>query len=514
MSPSSLYIASIFALSAVLYAGNQTDGRKGRNQTPSPCLTRFQKNRSHFKPCKNQTCFLFLSQAPFIQLDPTMKTEEDQRLFQCKSPMKYYPRLEGISFKIHQQLNLDDVLCVWTGPSCTFDKVVEFVANQAADETTKQYRFGITGLLAQLPERVSENIVPTVQLFESEVVVLGPSNEFQGTIRAAFAQVFRAFETTTWIVLSIFVLLLIILALLVSCVFTRPLTPFNVLMNLCGEHKLIFDVSEHLSRDSDIRRSKSLHRAAVIVLGIGFSAFVVIVVLFYEISIVDSIVNQQSPKVGNLALLSDSALSRYSVLKNSAPERTLRRATDPTGSRFKSDSEFPWFRCMVDDECYDKMLDKKDEVKYMVVLEPEGVWNVRERLAYDSIVQYKTRDTLFLFSGGWYLGTSVPLSEQVRINQEILKVKMSAKLRNIIEIDSGLQEKSFGQQKPRISPGILAIPLIFIVGPCLIIVFLLIICGICMRERVIVKVRERPGKEHDIWSNLGRGSPHGFEYET
>lgn len=483
-------------------------------QPHSPCLTRFRKEPSYFEPCKTRTCFLFLSQAPFIRLAPNMKTEADQQLFQCKSPMKCNENLRGISFKIHQELNLDDVLCVWAGASCTFDKMVEFVAHHAQNEATNEYRFGITGMLTQLPERISKNVIPTVQLFESEFLVLGPSKEDTGTVQAAFNQLFRAFEGSTWIVLSIFVLLLFILALLVSCVFTQPLTPFNVLMNLCGEHKLIFDVSENLARDSDVRSSKSLHRSAVIMLGIGFSALVVIVVLFYEISVVESIVNQQSPKVGNLELLTDKQLSRYSVLKNSAPEQTLRRAVDPTSSRFKSEKHFPWFRCMVDDECYDKMLDRKDKVEYMVVLEPEGVWNVRERSANEKIVQYKTSDTLFLFSGGWYLGRSIPQTEQVRINQEILRVKMSAKLRNIIEIESGLQEKGFTPQKPGISPGILAIPLIFIVGPCLVIVFLLMLSGICLRERVIIKVRNNSIREKGSWPYLGRGSAHGFEYET
>ncbi len=390
--------------------------------------------------------------------------------------------------------------------------MVKFVEQRARDERTKQYRFGVTGLVAQLPERVSEYAIPTVQLFESEIVVLGPSNEFEGTVHAAFKQVFRAFEFSSWVVLLVFISLLICLALVTSCVFTRPLTPFNILMNLCGEHKFFFDVSDHLTRDIDVRRSRALHRAAVICLGAGFSGFVVIVVLFYEISVVNSIVNQQSPKVGDLHLLSNDVLAQYAVLKNSSTERTLRRAADPAGTKFKHDSDLPWYRCLEDAQCYDKVLDKKDKVKFMVALEIEGRWNLQQRQVCDSIVKYGTSNPLFIFSGSWYLGSSVNVSEYVRINREIMRLKLSAKLRQIIKASSGVHGDGFGQEVPRVAPGVLAIPLIFIVGPCLLIVFLLVIYGLCMRERVIVK--DRALSQPDVWSNLGRGSPHGFEYET
>ncbi len=85
----------------------------------SLCLTRFQNERGHFDRCKTETCFLFLSQAPFIRLDPTMQNESHQQLFPCKSPMKFFPELDGVAFKIHQALNVDDTLCVWAGAECS-----------------------------------------------------------------------------------------------------------------------------------------------------------------------------------------------------------------------------------------------------------------------------------------------------------------------------------------------------------------------------------------------------------
>ncbi len=390
--------------------------------------------------------------------------------------------------------------------------MVKFVEQRARDEKTKQYRFGVTGLIAQLPERISEYAIPTVQLFESEIVIFGLSNEFKGSVHATFKQVFRAFEAVSWVVILVFIGLLVFLALATSCVFTRPLTPFNILMNLCGDHTFFFDVSDHLTRDNDVRRSRALHRAAVICLGAGFSGFVVIVVLFYEISVVQSIVNQQSPKVRDLHSLSNDALKQYSVLKNSWTERTLRRAADPTGTKFKHDSDLPWHRCQNETECCDRVLDKDDEVKFMVALEFEGSWDFEMQDPGEQIVKYGPTNPLFIFSGSWYLGSSVDHSESVRINQEIMRLKVAGELRTIIKSASGVHDDPFGQEVPRVAPGVLAIPMVFVVGPCLLTVFFLVISGLCMRGRVVVK--EQASSQLDIRSNLGHGSPHGFEYET
>lgn len=33
--------------------------------------------------------------------------------------MMYYENLDGVSFKIHQALNMSDLLCVWAGADCS-----------------------------------------------------------------------------------------------------------------------------------------------------------------------------------------------------------------------------------------------------------------------------------------------------------------------------------------------------------------------------------------------------------
>lgn len=54
---------------------------------------------------------------------------------------------------------------------------------------------------------------------------------------------------------------------------------------------------------------------------------------------------------------------------NSAPENILRDAVDPERKRFpvENGKSYPWTRCRVTDDCYDKFLNPDDPMVYMIV---------------------------------------------------------------------------------------------------------------------------------------------------
>ncbi len=116
-----LLFTCAFGLIVLVRAQNQGVAQQKTTEpdSGSSCLTRFKNDLAHFEPCKNKTCFLFLSQPPFIILDPTMRSESHQRLFPCKNRTKYFSKLEGVAFKIHQALTSDNSLCVWAGAECS-----------------------------------------------------------------------------------------------------------------------------------------------------------------------------------------------------------------------------------------------------------------------------------------------------------------------------------------------------------------------------------------------------------
>lgn len=276
-----------------------------------------------------------------------MTSPENQTLFPCKNRKKLFPQLDGIAFQLHQELNLDNAQCVWAGSRCTFNEVVKFVSDRAQDNSTKAYMFGVTGLVAQLPSRVSLDALTTVTLYESEIIILRSNTEHSGEIKGAFSQVFRGFELGTWLVLAGFLVLLLLLALFVSITFTQSCSTIDILMHAIGDHHEA-QIPEHLERGDARRSRRAFHRASTLLLGIAFSAFVLITILFYEISVVNFIFNEQAEQLPKpLSEYSDKELSRFSVLRNATPENVLRRAVDNTGKRFKG-REYPWYQCSDD----------------------------------------------------------------------------------------------------------------------------------------------------------------------
>lgn len=237
-------------------------------------------------------------------------------------------------------MKIDNTLCVWSGAGCSFNSMVAFIDERAQDNRTKEYRFAVTGYLLQLPSRVSTHTFPTVSLLDSEMIVLGASNSRKGPIQRSFRQIFRAFQVSTWLILGIIVLLFLVLALFISAVFSTPFNLFNFLMNLFGLHvqyqkpqnqprghqarTFLWDNQNDPVRFQNLRL---LHQVALTVFRIALSAFVVICILFFEISIVNFIFNRQPPKIGkDLPDLSISDLRRYTLPKSTAQEKVWIRA--------------------------------------------------------------------------------------------------------------------------------------------------------------------------------------------
>lgn len=270
----------------------------------------------------------------FIILDPKMKRESDQQLFPCKARRKAFRELTGLVFKIHQEMDLDDALCVWAGAKCSFNNMVDFVAEHAQANETTEYQFAITGILSLLPRRISQYAFPTISFLETQVVILGPNDNTQGLVRTSFEQVFRAFKPQTWAILVICITALLLLMLIISAVFSTPSTPLNILMNMFGERREgIGAVSpltlreENVEGSTDMQKLHLLHRTARMVLSVAFSAFCIITILFYELSAVNFIFIEKTHELGkDIRELSDKELALYAVQKGTAQESVWRRA--------------------------------------------------------------------------------------------------------------------------------------------------------------------------------------------
>ncbi len=262
-----------------------------------------------------------------------MESVAHQRLFPCRDHRRAFPHLDGIAFKIHQEMVLDsDPLCVWAGSTCSFNNMVDFVWLAAQSAETSSYQFAISGFLTILPRRVSLYTFPTTPFLDSDVLILGPNHEPQGPIRSAFQQVFRAFQLPTWLLLACVVLLFILLTLIVSAVFSTPSTAANILANLFGDRCQDRRYSSESVRGAAVLsgavlKLRLMHRATIILLGISFTAFTMITILFYEVSVVNFIFTRNGFELGkDVSTLTNSDLRLYSVAKGTAEESVWRRS--------------------------------------------------------------------------------------------------------------------------------------------------------------------------------------------
>lgn len=155
------------------------------------------------------------------------------------------------------------------------------------------------------------------------------------------------------------------------------------------------------------------------------------------------------------------------------------KSIDPDGTRFP-DKKYPWFQCATWDTCYRKLLDTKDPIKYMAVFRPEALYEIKIRGACSKVSMLDMSGDSSSFSGGksaphgWYLSTSISELEFLKLNQELLKIKLNGDLDRIMDEVTGV-ENTCGVENLAISAPVLLIPLVIIMGPPLLLILLLLL---------------------------------------
>jgi len=215
-----------------------------------------------------------------------MKTDQESTLFPCKNKKLLYPNLDGISFQIHSEIDFDS-LCVWGGPHCTFNTMFDFLNDISMNPATQAYQFGLTGMVALLPQRMTTHTRPTITISEAPVILLkstiglGPES-----LSDSFEQVSRGFGTGSWALIFSFLGGLLFLAYVISFRFTGSSSLFAFMGRLLVQENRkrsdIYGESEH------VRRTKyNMYITSMKLIGVMFGMFVMVVALFYEVRFLD-----------------------------------------------------------------------------------------------------------------------------------------------------------------------------------------------------------------------------------
>lgn len=189
-----------------------------------------------------------------------------------------------------------DALCIWAGTNCTFQDMVAEVNTLSSDEASKEYQFGVQGMVAQLPRRVSPNMRTTITMMETSVVIYNASAGSGGGLESSFQQVFQGFDRPTWFVMFAIYLALVAVGYCISVTFRKTFSPFVALMHLQGADGPLFENENEEVDKEDIvfqvhPKIRRMHELSIALLYSSFFIMGVVVVVFYEVCFYFSDVN-------------------------------------------------------------------------------------------------------------------------------------------------------------------------------------------------------------------------------
>ncbi len=270
-----------------------------------------------------------------------MKSEDNVRLFPCRDKTKFFPGMGGISFNIMNELPLDDSLCVYGGPACKFEGMMRFVASQ------RQHQFIVGGFMFFLPHRQTKDTRQSASLMEGKIAIVGRRPQ-STRIRQAYTTILRPFQTSTWMLLLGFASFFVLIRAIISWYFADPRNADNFVKNIVGEHdpKHIRPLST-----ANQERLRVLHKIAVVSLTFAVSAFGIITVLFYEISVVNFLFLKKTHNLQKkLSNLTPQEMREFIIIEGGGTEVIFTALADPHKKYEKVKP--PWHYCKAESEWY------------------------------------------------------------------------------------------------------------------------------------------------------------------
>lgn len=152
--------------------------------------------------------------------------------------------------------------------------------------------------------------------------------------------------------------------------------------------------------------------------------------------------------------------------------------------------------------CFGKLLDAKDPLQYTIgfqvslnttifpdknaylhfYVQPEALYNIMSHASCDkAVVLDTTSHPALSFRGsqgmphGWYLSSSVSRLELQTLNKELLEIRLSGAIKNLTKTFIGLNGGTCEKPKLSIQADVLMLPIVLLVGPCILIVFAMLV---------------------------------------
>ena len=363
----------------------------------SSCVPSFQENRTFFDVCKTEVCVVFRSEKPFIFLDSTLTSSEP---FRCRDRKNIYPLLRGGFFDILDEISqMGSAWCIWGGPDCTYDDLVMFVSQSAR---AGAYKFVAGGLLFNLDYRMSNTSIPSAPLLQDELVVVGPRKTV-----TTIDSLLSPFSARVWGFLIGWSCLAMGLRILIS----RSFAGKRFWQHLFGEYN-----------DRTPFMLKWLNRYWSCGLMLSLS----ILTLYYEVAVIRF----------ELDIPTKRRLESWNRIENSEQLIALIRNTTQqfvlSREMARSKSLFFDFR----EDLYHELL-TGDAVKFAIDYNLFHKHFLGSSNTVYSFMEYTAFESIPPSDAVWYFSEHVPFTRRLAINKQIIQLRMSGRVNDIVERSIG-----------------------------------------------------------------------------
>ena len=383
-------------LVTILTCFKLTNGRLGEIPDRG-CVSSFLTSPGDFVICETELCFVFINERPYVFPDPEIAAAPSHP-FLCRDHDILYSKLTGLFFDIlhgvsKQVPQVRESRCIYAGPNCTFDDTVRFVGDVAKSDS--RYRFVAGGDLLFLEHRRTPYTIHSQPVATDTMVVLFRPENARQSFATAWKQVFQPFSTLGWVSLLCYGLLFILGVAIHSWTFSRSRS--------FGEFVRWFVLNNSSERGVWETVSWNSLRFAVTV-------FCAILILLYELSVVNFIIQGPDLLLEGISELKTLGLEQSTVVKGSASETILKYATGWDKPRGK----LPWVRGSSLEEIV--QLVKNKTVKYAVSFESTIANVLHSENLCNTLVAVRTdkKDV-----GGWYYSSSVPTDLRTNIDKAL-----------------------------------------------------------------------------------------------
>ncbi len=357
-------------------------------------------HREISKSAKKELCFLVINEKPYVFPDPGL-TAAPSRPFLCRDHGMLYPKLTGLFFDILHGVSkrvpqVRQSRCIYAGPKCTFDKTVRFVGDVAKNDTS--YRFAAVGYLLSMEHRRTRCTIHSQPWASDVMVVLFRPENGQKSFAQACKQVLQPFGIEDWILLLCYGLIFLLGVAIHSFGFSRARTLRRFMK--------WFASSDSSERGVWETGSWNSLKFAVVV-------FCAVLILLYELSVVNFIIQGPDLLVDVISQLKTLGLRNFAVVKGAASETVSKYAVGWDGKR----GNFSWVRGGSQEEIIE--LVKTKIVKYAFSFETAVANVLHSENLCDSLVAVPTdkKDV-----GGWYYSSSVSIEVRTNIDKALSKL--------------------------------------------------------------------------------------------